>query len=278
MLTDLQDRWRNERTPQAGLRLAEEWQRQGDRGRAELVLDEVEEHLAGDPRDLASRVALGSARIALDQPAAAARALEQVVEKDPTHLRANKLLVEVYLELDQRERARDRLDLYRLLNEGDPEIEALEGLLVGTVVEVQAYPGEMLPPTGGRTLSLAGGDPFASLMTVAPAAEAQVSLFEPPPPDAAPQSTATLGELYREQGHEEDAARIFRDVLDQEPENRLAQDGLAALGGEPSGEAAAGATPGFGAGAVPMSDRQRRIALLRDYLERIQRGRGAAPA
>ena len=35
------------------------------------------------------------------------------------------------LYFDQRDRARDRLDLYRLLNEGNTEIEALEGKVVG---------------------------------------------------------------------------------------------------------------------------------------------------
>jgi hypothetical protein len=61
-----------------------------------------------------------------------------VVQADPTHLRANKLLIEVYLDLGNRELARDRLDLYRLLNQGDPEIEALEALVVGVAAEEAA--------------------------------------------------------------------------------------------------------------------------------------------
>ncbi len=250
MLTDLEARWRNEQTPQAGLRLAEMLQRQGDRGRAEEILDQVEERLAADPRDLASRVALGRLRLACNQAAAAARALEAVVERDPTHLKANKLLVEVYLELDQRERARDRLDLYRLLNEGDPEIEALEGLLVGVAATAAAAPPRR------RTLSVAGGDPFAALVAAPVPTVPAGSLFAP----AAPAATATLGELYREQGHTEEAERIFRDVLEHEPDNLRARDALAAMAGGPAPAAD--------------DDRQRRIAALRDYLARIQRARG----
>src|SRR6185503_13670129 len=56
----------------------------------------------------------------------------------------------------------------------------------------------------------------------------------PPEPDrpapssvAAPEATVTLGELYRRQGHLGEAAEIFNAVLDREPDNAAAQDGLA---------------------------------------------------
>ena len=283
MLEDLEARWRNERTPQAGVRLAEALQQQGDRVRAEGILGAVEARLEAEPRNLASRVAAGAVYLALAKPADAARILEQVVQADPTHLKANKLLVEVYLELDERDRARDRLDLYRLLNEGDPEIEALEGLVVGvTLPAFEPEPvaaGVRAPAAGGRRLRLAGGDPFAALTAEAPPAP-QVDLFAdagPAPREAAPEATATLGALYQEQGHAEEAERVYRDVLAEEPDNLLAQEGLAALAAEPSQEPA-GSVP---VAALPgdeaeEADRRRRIGVVRDYLARIQRGREAA--
>jgi len=269
MLEDLEARWRDDRTPQAGVRLAEALRKQGDRVRVEDILATVETRLEAEPRDLASRVAVGGMRKALGQPADAARVLEHVVQADPTHLKANKLLVEVYLELDQRDRARDRLDLYRLLNEGDPEIESLEGL-VG--VPLPAAEPVAAAHAGGRRLSLVGGDPFSALTADLPAMAGGDLLFELSPPAPPPAATVTLGALYQEQGHRQDAERVFRDVIAQEPDNRRAREGLAALAG-----AAASAPPS--AVAPPIedgldSDRQRRIGVLRDYLARIQQARG----
>ena len=287
MLEDLEARWRDERTPQAGVRLAEALQEQGERIRAEGILAAVEARLEGEPRDLASRVAVGSMRLALGQPAEAARVLEQVVQADNTHLKANKLLVEVYLELDQRDKARDRLDLYRLLNEGDPEIEALEGLVVG--VTVPPPPPEPVI-IGGRRLSLAGDDPFADLTAAPPAPPAEDLLFDlapeaepeiqlgpeiqPPPPAA----TATLGALYQEQGHRAEAEEAFREVVAEDPDNVAARHGLEALAEEaeePAVVAQAPAPLAYATELDPEVDRERRIGILRDYLARIQRGREA---
>ena len=282
MLSDLEARWRNERTPQAGVRLAEALQQQGERIRAEGILSAVEGRLAEHPRDLASRVAAGGVWLALGKPEGAARVLEEVVQADPTHLKANKLLVEVYLELDQRDRARDRLDLYRLLNEGDPEIEALEGLVVGvTLPAAEPEPAPAAVTTaavGGRRLRLAGGDPFAALTAKAPEPPEMDLFFESAEaPAGAAEATATLGALYQEQGHAEEAERVFRDVLAGEPDNLRAREGLAALAGDegeaPPGPVSVAPLPGD---EDEEADRLRRIAVLRDYLARIQRGREAA--
>ncbi len=274
MLEDLEARWRNEPTPQAGVRLAEALQQQGDRLRAEGILTAVEGRLESEPRDLASRVALGGMRLALGQPDNAARVLEQVVKADPTHLKANKLLVEVYLELDQRDRARDRLDLYRLLNEGDPDIESLEGLL-GGAPEAAAEPSPAVVAPA-RRLHLSGGDPFAALTAEATPGADPGSLLDLPSRSATPSAaTATLGTLYQEQGHREEAERVFRDVLTQEPDNLRARQGLAKLVDEPQEMPAAVAEPPS-EDADADADRRRRIGILRDYLARIQRGRGVA--
>ena len=94
-------------------------------------------------------------------------------------------------------------------------------------------------------------------------------LAPPAQPPAA--ATATLGALYQEQGHHEDAERVFRDVIEHEPDNLRARRGLAALAGEP--EASLTAPTAWPAGDAEPSDHQRRIGVLREYLARIQRGR-----
>jgi tetratricopeptide (TPR) repeat protein len=271
MLEDLETRWRNERTPQAGVRLAEALQQQGDRVRAEGILAAVEARLESDPRDMASRVAVGAMRLALDQPADAVRALEQVVQADPTHLKANKLLIEVYVRVGRRDQARDRLDLYRLLNEGDPEMESLEELVGGGAAPVAAVTATS---AGDRRLSLADGDPFSALTAEPFPAAAGDLLFELSQPAQPPAATATLGALYQEQGHHEEAERVFRDVIAQEPDNLRARDGLAALAGMPPGSSPATVSPSLD--DDPDADRRRRIGALREYLTRIQHGRGVA--
>ena len=57
-------------------------------------------------------------------------------------------------------------------NLADPEIEALEGLVVGVTVPPAPPAATVDDHSGGRRLSLAGGDPFAALTAEAPAAAA----------------------------------------------------------------------------------------------------------
>ena len=52
--------------------------------------------------------------------------LETVATRDPTHIVANKLLVEAHLQNADAEKAGERLETYRLLNDRDPEIDHLE--------------------------------------------------------------------------------------------------------------------------------------------------------
>jgi tetratricopeptide (TPR) repeat protein len=122
-LAALHDRWARESTPKLALQLAEEY---GRRGLAERAVEVLETALRSLPGHLSARVALGRYRMDLGNTSGAVEALERVVKADPTHLVANKLLVKGYSELGEVRKARDRLDLYRLLNESDPEIAALQ--------------------------------------------------------------------------------------------------------------------------------------------------------
>ncbi len=313
-LEGLRRRWELERSPQLALQVAEEYRRAGQPERA---LEVLREDLAAHPNHTSSRVALGRYLLDAGSAGEAAEALEDVVAIDPTHLVANKLLVRTYTRLGDGKRAIDRLDLYALLNESDPEIEELrlaveataaaapaEGELeepapasapVGSAPEVAAETGPAVPeavaaepaPAGAATdpfpglwdgldrerwrAAIAAEGLFAVADRIPPAAEAvpagPPAALEPP----AEPATVTLAELYLEQGHRTEAERIFRAVLEREPENEAARRGLRRLGAAAGGLTAAELLRGRGLddGADP---RQRRKALLESYLERIRRG------
>jgi tetratricopeptide (TPR) repeat protein len=119
----LRRRWRETTSPHVSLQLADLYRQQGSLADAVEVL---EGGLTGNPESVSLRVALGRYRMEAGDSAGAAATLRAVVDSDPSHLVANKLLVKAYVLLGERQRARDRLDLYSLLNDSDPEIEALE--------------------------------------------------------------------------------------------------------------------------------------------------------
>ena len=122
-LGDLLRTWEESPSPRVGLQLAEEHRRAGRHADARAVL---ERSLESHPGHLSSLVALGKSQLDLGEPAAAAGRFETVLERDPTHLVAGKLLIEAQLRRGDGAGARRRLEHYRLLNAGDPELEDLE--------------------------------------------------------------------------------------------------------------------------------------------------------
>ena len=122
-LNQLRQRWERDPKSRAFLQLAEEYRRAGRLPDAVHVLQAgLKEH----PTYLSAQVALGRCLMESGAPDAAAEILERAVARDPTQLVANKLLVEAYLAKGQAAKARERLDLYKLFNDRDAEIEPLE--------------------------------------------------------------------------------------------------------------------------------------------------------
>jgi tetratricopeptide (TPR) repeat protein len=117
------------------------------------------------------------------------------------------------------------------------------------------------------------------------AVDAGLPALAVPPPAAAPRAapaaaeggeeepaTATLGQLYLRQGHHAEAERIFRRVLEREPDNRAAREGLASLPGEvPAAMTASGDGP-TDTDAVAGELVARKAQLLRRYLSILRRG------
>lgn len=136
-LAQLKERWESDPTSRVFVQLAEEHRRRGEPREALAVL---EAGLAHHPAYLSARVAVARCQLDLGLPAPALSHLEEVLEKDPTHLVAGKLVVEAHLALGSRDAARDALARYRLLGAPEEEIEELEDQF-----RRPAGPGETTP-------------------------------------------------------------------------------------------------------------------------------------
>lgn len=320
-LEALERRMREEGPGRVFLHLAEEYRRVQQLPDAIRVL---EEGLALHPDHLGALVALGRCRLELSDPGGAAELLERVIERDPTQMVAYKLLVEAHLELEDAETARQRLRVYALLNDRDPDIAELRRR-IGEVERgessgasqgpAEVRPGgeqpfphlgdddardrylEVLGPGGlfsdaadvshGLRRTSGGGSPmsvsdssgtsarspsgsssagepaavsgtsdgaFSSVATELSGPSARdtpsgETLFDLPPlstaprgldslvapetPDtsavAGPAPTVTLGRLYLEQGHVDEAEEIFLAILEEDREHSGAAAGLAAV-------------------------------------------------
>jgi tetratricopeptide (TPR) repeat protein len=191
-LTQLKSRWEADPTSRIFLQLAEEYRHQGRIKEALGVLDRgLKEH----PGYLSALVAKGRCHLELGEPELARTVLERVVKQDATQMVANKLLVRAYLDTGEPERARERLDLYSLLTESDPETEELRRRLRAMEQPPQA------PPTS---------DPFPSAAPpprppASPASPVNDDIFDlglsptpaaPPRPAVAPQPDDPFADLY----------------------------------------------------------------------------------
>jgi tetratricopeptide (TPR) repeat protein len=122
-LSDLESRWRFDRSPRVFLQLADELRKAGSLARAIEVL---QEGLTHHPESVSGRVALGRAQLEAGDASAAAETLERVLTRDPAQIVASKLLIETWIRMGDAVRARERLDIYRILQERDSEIDAYE--------------------------------------------------------------------------------------------------------------------------------------------------------
>jgi predicted Zn-dependent protease len=190
------------------LGLAEELLRRGEREEALRVL---EAGLAARPGQVAATVAKARCLIELERPLEAWEALDPVLRRDPTHLVASKLAVELWLRVGDLDQARAALDRYSPLSAADPDLARLKNRLR----ELVAIRAERSSPTDA---------------IVAPASTApEPSPAAPPDALAADDElvTVTLGNLYLLQGHRAEAERIFRRILRTDPDNRAARQALA---------------------------------------------------
>ncbi len=190
-LLQLRSRWEADPASRIFLQLAEEYRHLG---RLKEALAVLESGLKEHPGYLSALVAKGRCLLELGQPEAAREVLERVVRQDATQAVANKLLVRAYLETGQADRARERLDLYGLLHDGDPEIEELRGRIrrLDAAAKASAAPTAPTAPTPAPPAPPAA-EPFADDPFSLPApkpALAAIPAIPPISPIPAPVRTA----------------------------------------------------------------------------------------
>lgn len=149
-LTQLRNRWENDPSSRIFLQLAEEYRHLG---RVKEALEVLERGLKEHPGYLSALVAKGRCLLELNEPEGARGVLERVVKQDATQMVANKLLVRAYIETGDPAKARERLDLYSLLNDSDPEIDELRRRVRAMEQPPQAEPPRP-EPHPGRTQEL----------------------------------------------------------------------------------------------------------------------------
>jgi tetratricopeptide (TPR) repeat protein len=155
-LEELKLLWESDPTDKVYLQLAEEYRRLGQIQEAIKVLETT---LAQRPRDPRGRVVLARCRMDLGAYAEAARTLEEVVKLDPAHAVASKHLLECYLQVRDVEKAAERFNLYRLVNDRDPELDHLEFRLRRLQHgddDDRKPPAEEMKPVAKETLPMAG--------------------------------------------------------------------------------------------------------------------------
>lgn len=221
-LAELRRRWQAEPGSRLFLQLAEEYRRADRHGEAVEVLEKgLEQH----PNHVSAHVALGRVRLDMGEPGNAAKALERALELDVTNLVANKLLIEAYLGRGEKERARQRLDLYRLLNDSDPDVADLRRRIDG---------GRSVAPPPAAAEAVQGADDTAPGVPSAPdevlaegrswGGEATADSLEPPSAGtgeraAAAADTATTDTATDTAATDtaSDGGRGARDALEEEP-------------------------------------------------------------
>lgn len=193
------------------LQLADEYRRLGQHPEAIGVL---QTGLEQRPRDLTGLLALGRCHLEMGSDQQAAEILEGVVERDPTHIVANKLVLEAHLQSKDFEKAKQRLDIYRLLNDRDPELDHLQFRLDRLRNDPSEVPTEVLDqhsifdfpvaqqdepaetdsaPVGEEIFQLAAARSAAG---ASPASGVDVFDFVPRPPASRPRADTDAGGVF----------------------------------------------------------------------------------
>jgi tetratricopeptide (TPR) repeat protein len=200
-LSELAERWERDPSSRIFLQLAEEYRRAGQ---LEKAVEALERGLQSHPSYLSALVALGRCRLELDRDASAVEALEQAVVYDPAQLVANKLLVEAYLRTGQAAKARERLEFYRLFNDRDEEIEALEQRIAEAGAAAPAAPvaetasgAEPAAPAAARPAELPRARTSGEVFDLVGAAPRTIGLEPPRRPDRPQEPFGPLGRTGR---------------------------------------------------------------------------------
>jgi tetratricopeptide (TPR) repeat protein len=217
-VTQLRRRWEADRTSRLFLQLAEEYRQLG---RLRESIEVLDAGLVEHPGYLSALVAKGRCHLELDEPQAAREALERVVRQDATQAVASKLLVRAYIDLGELARARERLSLYALLHETDPDIAELRRRLEAP---------DLAPPRKAVAISgtheQPGADPIGAAVAAPARSDAMTEdIFDLGMPQAAP--IPPIDDLFGLYGRPEPASREEPEVAPEAAADEI----FAGLGG-----------------------------------------------
>jgi tetratricopeptide (TPR) repeat protein len=209
-LNDLKQRWARDPGSRLYLQLADEHRKLGQLEEAEAVLTKG---LENRPSDLSGLVALGRVALERDKLDEALSALETVVGRDPAHIVANKLLLEAQLQKGDADKAGERLEICKLLNDRDPELEHLEYRL--ELLRSAAQPAPVSLDADILAAGLPDLDAFeaseAEPEAAAPEPEPEAAAPEPAPePEAVAEPEPILPEPEPEPPASSDGDEIFQ--------------------------------------------------------------------
>ncbi|HET9480681.1 MAG TPA: tetratricopeptide repeat protein, partial [Candidatus Polarisedimenticolia bacterium] len=210
-----------------------------------------EHGLRAHPSYLSARVLLGRIYFDMGRTDEARETMETVLSVAPDNLIARRVLADICLESGDNAGALERLRALLAFTPGDAEIAR-------RIEEIEAGGSPpAAPATAPQTFSAAS----TSSTVPVPAAAA-----EPDGARHAALATPTLAEIYVQQGLPEQAAEVYREILQGDPAHDEARTRLgeieAALRQRPDPEAAG---------------RRRRIEALQGWLRTIRSARPAGP-
>lgn len=214
------------------LQLAEAYRLNGD---LEEALDTCRKGLETHPCYHSARVSLGRLFLELGRPEEAKKELEDVLKAVPDNLLASRLLDEIRTGTAEPAAAPEAVPDPAGDREPDPPVAA-------EVTAPRATGEEASPALNGA----ANPEPMSDT-------------------EREPFETETLAEIYLQQGHRDQAVRIFERILESQPQNTRIRDRLATLRGEvpPAAET--------GTEREGTETARRKIAVLRGWLDRIHK-------
>jgi hypothetical protein len=144
----------------------------------------------------------------------------------------------------------------------------------------EPVPVAIAPPAAEEPVPAAAAAPAAEPPAVAPTAEPPAVAPAAAAATAGTAATVTLAELYLRQGHTEEAVRMFGEIVQREPGNAAAREGLARLTGArhaPRQERLDAGQLLAGLNDPQASPTARRAYLLQSYLARLRPRRSHVP-
>jgi tetratricopeptide (TPR) repeat protein len=242
------------------LQLAEAFRSNGE---LEEALETCRKGLEKHPCYHSARVSLGRLYLELGRPEDAEKELQSVLREVPDNLLASRLLEEIKTGTVRAAAA----------PKSPPAPDAAPKPPPAAAGTRPPVPQAVTPGTQpAKPQAVTPGIQPAKPQAITPGTQPAGKIGDSPNRESMsnteqePFETETLAEIYLEQGHRDKAVRIFERILKSEPENTRIRDRLETLRGKTPD------VPPAANGDGEAETVQRKIAVLRGWLDRIHKG------